>query len=134
MYGGFAAYFFHTYSVSPNLQLALLRHHLLSLCHPCNGIGNHLIHNLLGGLLLVHNRSRLAHQERPGIVHGLIIDIITQFLEVVFYGDGTLGGEVLDFLGTVFFPIFDVGIVADAEGSALREFVSVKNDRLEYIS
>ena len=35
--------------------------------------------------------------------------------------DRALGGEVFDFLGAVFFPVADVGVVADAEGTALNE-------------
>lgn len=34
-------------------------------------------------------------------------------------GDCAFGGEVFDFLCAVFFPVADVGVVADAEGAAL---------------
>jgi len=39
-------------------------------------------------------------------------------------GDRAFGGEVFDFLRAVFFPVADVGVVADAEGAALGGGVS----------
>jgi len=58
------------------LQFTRLLHHALALCQPLHRVANHLIHNLLCALLLVHHRRRLAHQERAGVVHGVIVDVV----------------------------------------------------------
>ena len=101
------------------LQFARLPHHTLPLCQALHSIIDHLIHNLLGALLLIHHRRGLAHQERARAVHGVVVDVVAEGFKVVLDGDGAFGGEGLDFLGAVFFPVTDVGVVADAEGAAL---------------
>lgn len=94
------------------------RAHRLPPPQPRHRVCDHLIHNRLRALPLIHHRRRLAHQKRPRIVHRLIINLIAQIFEIVFYGDRALGGEVLDLLRAIELPVLDVGVVAHAEGSS----------------
>jgi hypothetical protein len=55
-----------------------LRNHLLTLVDPGNGIPDKLVNDCLGTLLLIHNSCGLTHQERSCVVHGLVIDIVTE--------------------------------------------------------
>lgn len=103
---------------SLNLQL---RNHLVSDLEPLHGITNELVNNSLCRLLLVHNSSRLTHQEWAGAVHSLVIKVITHLLEVVLDGDYTLGGQVLDVLCAVHLPVVDVCVVADAHGATSED-------------
>lgn len=95
-----------------------LRDKLAVPLHDSTGIGDELVHDGLGGLLLVNDSGDLAHQERTGVVEGIIIDVIREVLHIVLDGDDTLGGELLDFLGAVLLPVLNVGVVADAERAA----------------
>ena len=58
------------------LQLRLPSYHLLPLSKPLHSIADHLIHNLLGTLLLVDYSCSLAHEEWAGVVHGVIINVV----------------------------------------------------------
>ena len=82
---------------------------------------HHLIHNLFSALLFIHHCRGFAHQKWACVVHGFVVDVVAEVFEVVLYRDGAFGCEVFYFLGAVFFPIADVGVVADAEGSALKD-------------
>jgi hypothetical protein len=94
-------------------------HHLLPLIQPSDGIPNHLVDNGLGALPLVDHGGSFAHQEGAGVVHGLVVNVVAEFLEVVLDGDGAFGGQFFDFSGPVLFPVLDVRVVADSERSAL---------------
>ena len=87
---------------------------LLALVDDLDGITNKLINKSLCRLLLVDSGSSLTHQEWAGVVHGLIIDIITELLKVVLDWDYALGGELLDLLCAVLLPVVDVVVLADA--------------------
>lgn len=101
------------YGSTPLLRLQL-RDQLVAGLQPFNSITDQLINNSLGRLLLVNDSGSLAHQEWTGIVHSLIIDVITELLEVVLDWDHTLGGQVLDLLLSVLLPVADVLVLADA--------------------
>lgn len=101
---------------SHNLQLSK---HLVALLQQSSGVRDELVNNSLGRLLFRHNGSDLAHQERPSVVQRLVVNVIGQVLEIVLDGDDTLGGQLLDFFLAVLFPVLDVGVVADAQGTAL---------------
>ena len=106
-----------------HLQLrprATTYNHALSPINPRNGIADHLIHDCLCALPLVDHGSSLAHQERARVVHGIVVNVIAQGFKVVLNGDGTLASKIFDFLRPVFFPVLDIGVVADAERTALE--------------
>ena len=79
---------------------------------------NHLIHNLLRTFPLVHDRRRLAHQERTGVLHLLVCELVALGVEVVFDGDDTLAGQLFDLGLSVVFPVVDIFVHANAEGAA----------------
>lgn len=101
------------YTSTPLIRLQL-RDQLVAGLQPFNSITDQLINNSLGRLLLVNDSGSLAHQERTRIVHGLIINLITELLEVVLDRDHTLGRQVLDLLLSVLLPVADVLVLADA--------------------
>jgi hypothetical protein len=72
--------------------------HLLALAKPLDSITNHLINNRLCWDLLVDDSGGLTHQEGSGVVHRLVINIITQGLKVMLDWNDTLAGELFDFL------------------------------------
>ena len=96
-----------------------LSNHLVALLQPGSGVGDQLVDDSLGRLLVVHNSGNLAHEVRAGVVHRVIINIVVHVLKVVLNGDDTLGGQLLDLLGPVLLPVLDVGVVADAERTSL---------------
>ena len=87
--------------------------------HFLNGIADHLIDNRFSALPLINHCCGFTHQERPRVVHGLIIDVITQCLEVVLNRYSSLRCEFLDLLRAIRLPVLDVGIGADTEGPSL---------------
>ena len=87
---------------------------LLALVDGLDGITNKLINESLCGLLLVDSGGSLTHQEWAGVVHGLIIDIITELLKVVLDWDYALRGQLLDLLCAVLLPVVDIVVLADA--------------------
>lgn len=95
-----------------------LGNHGIPFLHPLDGIRDHLVHDSLGALLLPHHCRGLAHEEWPSVVHGLVIDILGSF-KVMFDGNDTFAGQVLDLLCSILFPILDVRIVAHPEWSSL---------------
>ena len=97
--------------------------------HLLNGVADHLINNRFGAFSLINHCCGFAHQERPRVVHGLIIDVITQGLEVVLNRYSAFRCEFLDLLRAIGFPVLDVGVGADTEGSSLliRERIEKKN-------
>ena len=97
--------------------------------HLLNGVADHLIDNRFGALSLIDHCCGLAHQERPRIVHGLIIDVITQGLEVVLNRYSAFRCEFLDLLRAIGFPVLDVGVGADTEGPSLS-----KRQRIEKLA
>jgi hypothetical protein len=101
-----------------NLQLTLPDNHRAPPGHTLHRLLDHLIHNLLGALPLIHHRSRLPHQERPRIIHRLIIHIIAHLLKIVLHGDRSLLRELLDLGRAVLLPVLDVWIVAHAQRAA----------------
>jgi len=96
-----------------------LSNHLVALLKESSGISDELIHNGLGGLLLVNNSSNLAHQEGTSVVESVIINVIGQVLHIVLDGDNTLRGKLLDLLVTVLLPVEDVRVLANTEGTTL---------------
>lgn len=56
---------------------------------------------------------------RAGVVQSIVIDFVSEVLEVVFDGDDALDCEILDLLRAVLFPVLDVGVVTDTQRSAL---------------
>ena len=105
-----------------NLQLAPpvlpTDYHRPTFSQPPHRIRDHLVHNILCALLLINNRSSLTHQEGPRVIHRVVINLITQCLEIMLDGNGALGREFLDLRGAVLLPVLDVGVHADAEGTA----------------
>lgn len=91
----------------------------MALLQQISGIVNKLINNSLGRLLLIDDGSDLAHQEGTGVVQGLVVNVIRQVLHVVLDRDDTLGGQLLDLLLAVLFPVGDVGILANTKGTTL---------------
>merc|ERR1711964_237518 len=65
----------------------------------------------LCALLLIYNSGGLAHKEGAGVVHGLIINIITQSLEIMLDGNNTLASELLDLRSAVVLPVRDISVV-----------------------
>ena len=98
-----------------------LSNHLVALRHLNSGIVDQLINNCLSGLLLVDHSSGLTHQVRTGVVNRVVINIIRQVFKVVLDRNDTLGGQLLDILGTVFFPVLNVGVLADTERTTLDQ-------------
>lgn len=94
-------------------------HHPLPLPQPTDRIIDHLIHNRLCAFPLVHHGRRLAHEEGPCVVHGLVVKVVAQGFEIVLHRDDAFFGEVFDFLRAVLHPILDVRVGLDAEGAAL---------------
>lgn len=90
----------------------------LCLVHTGDSHVDHFIDDGLCGLALVADCSGLAHQERPGLVLGLLIDIIAPLLHVVFNGYDALGGQLLDVGLTVGLPVVDIRIVPDSQRAA----------------
>jgi hypothetical protein len=88
---------------------------------PLYSITDKLVDNFPCGLLVFHNSSDLAHQERARIVHCLVIKIVAQLLEVVLDRQYALAGELLDLARPVLFPVCNVWVVADTERSARED-------------
>lgn len=109
---------FDIMSKSHSLQLS---NHLVALRHLNSGIVDQLINNCLSGLLLVDHSSGLTHQVRTGVVNRVVVNIIRQVFKVVLDRNDTLGGQLLDILGTVFFPVLNVGVLADTERTTLDQ-------------
>ena len=59
-----------------SLQLRGFPHHSLTLGQPGHRIADHFIDDDFGALLLVDHGGGLAHQERPCIVHGVIVKVV----------------------------------------------------------
>lgn len=102
------------------LQLRPSSYHGLPPGQPRHGIVHHLVHNRLRALLLRNHGRRFPHQEWAPVVHGLIVDIVAQSLKIVLDRDDALAGQVFDLLRSVFLPVFDIGVVEHAEGTALH--------------
>lgn len=100
---------------SHHLQLRLGDDVAISRLEPLNGIANKLVDNSPSRLLLVDNSSGLAHQEGSGVIHSLVIKVVTHLLEIVLDGDYTLAGELLDLVLPVLLPVGDVGVSPHAE-------------------
>ena len=97
--------------------------HSTSLSHPFYSSGDHLIDDLLRRLSLIDDGSCFAHQERPRIIHRIIVDVVSQSLKVMFDRDGAFRCKILDFSCAILFPVFDVRIIADTERSALKSLL-----------
>ena len=95
--------------------------HTLPHPQPRHRIPNHLIHNSLGALPLLHHRRRLAHQKRPRIIHHLVINVIAQRLEIVFHGYDPLARQLLDLARAVLLPIPDVLVIPNAQRPARED-------------
>jgi len=76
---------------------------------------NHVVNNGLGRQLVVHNGGNLAHEERAGVVEGIVINVVAKRFHVVLDGDLAFAGEFADLLRSVRLPIRDVRVVADAK-------------------
>lgn len=105
-------------SKSHNLQF---RNHLVALGHLNSGIVDQLVNNSLGRLLLVDHSSGLAHQVRTGVVDRVVINVIRKVFKVMLDRNDTLGGQLLDIRGAVFFPVLNVGVLADTERTTLDQ-------------
>lgn len=109
---------------------------------PRNSIVDKLVNNCLGALLLVHDSGCLAHQEGAGIVHCLVIDIVTSIykqkcilerdirvvggglpksLEIMLNWNDTLARELLDFSSSVVLPVRDVCVVSYSQWSTSED-------------
>lgn len=66
--------------------------HRLPLSQPTHCTINHLVDDCFGAFLFVHYGRDFAHQERSRVVQGLIIDVVGQFLEIVFHGNDAFAG------------------------------------------
>lgn len=111
--------------------------HLVAAPDPGSSIVDELINDSLGRLVLVHNSSGLAHEVGPeliddvidlGVLAGLVEDLGDALgdgglargepIDVVLERDDTLGGELADLVLALGLPLVDVGVVADAHGTA----------------
>lgn len=101
-----------------HLELALGHNGRVALPDLIHSTLHHLVDDLPRRLALVDNRTGLAHQERPGIIHGVIVDIIAHALQVVLHRNYTLGRQLLDLLRTLDLPVVDVRVVAHAQRAA----------------
>lgn len=99
---------------------------------PLDCIVDELVHDGLGGLLLVDDGGALAHEVRAVLLEGVLVVILLlaaggdrgllivgahELVQVGLVGDDALGGEVLDLLGAVDLPVVDVVVVTDAHGA-----------------
>lgn len=115
-----------------NLQL---RNHLVALLEPCDGVVYKLVHDCLGGLLVVTHSSGLTHKEGAELIEGVInIDLggvviaaalaaaltvarVHELLEIGLVGNDTLSSELLDLLLALGLPVLDVRVLAYTEGT-----------------
>lgn len=103
------------------LKLRLGNDERVSILQRLDAICNKLVDNLLCRLLVVDNSSDLAHEERPCVIHSVVINVVTHLLQVVLDGYYALASELLDLVLPVFFPVVDVWVVADAERTAGKD-------------
>lgn len=119
-----------------NLQLG---NHLVALLEPCNGVVYELVHDCLGGLLLVTYSRGLTHEEGAELVEGVVnIDFggivvaaalaaaftvtrVHELLEVGLVGDDTLGCELLDLLLALRLPVLNVRVLAYTKGATGKD-------------
>ena len=116
----------------PSLQPRALHNHFATSLQPLHGSVNHLIHDFLCRLPLVRDSGDFAHQEGSCVVHGVVIDVVAEGLEVVFDGDCAFGSELLDLRCAVLFPVLDVRVVADPEGTTLVENIVSKRSECDF--
>ena len=100
------------------LELGLGNNHRVSNLQPLDGIGDELVDNLACSLLLFDNGGDLAHQEGSRVVHGLVVNVVAELLQVVLNGYYALACELLDLVLPVLFPVGHVWVVADTERSS----------------
>lgn len=84
-----------------------------------DGLVDHLVDNDLCGKAVVDDGGRLAHEEGAGVVHHLVVEVVALALNVVLDGDLAGARQLLDLGLSVLLPVGDVGVVADAQRSAL---------------
>lgn len=110
-----------------NLQLG---NHLVAALDRGNSVMHELVHNSLGGFLLVDNSSALAHQERTELVKRVLIIIIAlalggllvhNLIEISLVGDCALGGQLLHLSLAVLLPVADVVVGTHAHGTASED-------------
>lgn len=106
---------------SSNLQLALAHNGGAVRSHDLSGISDHLVNDGLGALPLVHDSGGLAHQERPCVVHGVLVHVVAHALNVPLDGDVALGGELLDLALSVLLPVLDVWVLAHSQRTAGKD-------------
>ena len=102
---------------TPRLQLRLGHNQPVGVLQRLDSIADELIHNFPGSLLLVANSSDLAHQEWSCVIHGLVIKVITQLLQVMLHRQNALASQLLDLSCSVLLPVLNVWVLADTEGS-----------------
>lgn len=108
-------------SYPPPLKFALAHNVAITCLQPLHCLTHHLINYLLRRLLLIHNRSNLAHQEGSRIIQRIVIDVIPQPLHIILNGDLAPRREFLDFLGAIVFPVVDVWVLAHSERTSSED-------------
>jgi len=93
-----------------NLQPTLGHDSRVALLDPFDRLRHHLVNDDLRALLLVDHRRSLAHQERPRIIHRLIVDIVTHALQIGLDGDDALLRQILDVVLPVRLPVVDIRV------------------------
>jgi hypothetical protein len=97
------------------LKLTLRHNSRAALPNLIHSTLHHIVDDLLRRQALVDNSTSLAHQERPSIVHRVIVNIIPQALQVVLDGNVALRRQLLDLLRAVRLPVVNVRVVAHAQ-------------------
>lgn len=104
-----------------SLELALADNVAISCLNPLHCLRNHLVNNLFRRLPLVNNSGSFAHQEWPRVVECVVINVVTHLFHIVLDGDLASCREFLDFVLPILFPVLDVWVYANSEGTALEQ-------------
>jgi hypothetical protein len=102
------------------LQFLLADNKAIAILQRRNGPINHIINNPFRGLLLICNRSSLAHKEWAGVIEGVVVNLVAKGLHIVFNWNLTTACKLLDLLSSVIFPVLNIWVQADTEWAALH--------------
>ena len=95
------------------LQLCFRYDVAVSLVEPSYSIANHFVNDSFCRLSLIHHRSNFAHQERTGVVHGIVIDVITHCFKIMLDRNFSLLGQFLNLSLALLLPVLNVWILSN---------------------
>lgn len=92
----------------------------MPLVQPFDRVRDHLVNYGLGTLLFPDYGGSLAHEERSGLIHGLIVQVVSKCLQIMLDRYYSLAREFSDLVYTILFPVLDIRVGAHSQWTALE--------------